>query len=188
MLQWVRSTLSPRTQNLLSISLPKPHPSAQIARRMDASCMQPWGTPCTSQSINPVVICCQVVPALMPYANQLQKTKHPRILVDGNVCRNAFLCFLSVMIKGPVLAGAGTEALGCSSSWAGGLPCTERPPCFLHCSYRDQRQMRKTCGLPSTIFAGRGLEKLLAPPPLSLTLSVPSVVPPTPSLGSRLLL
>ena len=27
------------------------------------------GTPCTSRSINPVAICCQVVPALMPYAN-----------------------------------------------------------------------------------------------------------------------
>lgn len=89
------------------------------------------GTPCASRSINPVAICYQVVPALMPLCQpQLQKIKCSRILMDGNGCRNAFLCFFSMRMKGPGLAGAGNAALGCSFYWA---LCkkTQPPPALL---------------------------------------------------------
>lgn len=138
MLQGVGRTSPPGPQNLLYSSLPKPPPSAQITRRTTTSCLQPGDTLCISVCKS----CCDLLPGCAcSHAlcqPQLQKTKRPRILVDGNGCRNAFLWFFSTMMKGPGLAGAGTEAVCCSFSWAEGLPQTERPLRFLHCLYRGQ--------------------------------------------------
>lgn len=126
---WVGMTLSPGTQNLL---LPSQASSFfPNHRENDHLVPAALGTPCASRSINPVAICCLVVPALLPLCQpQLQKIKRSRILVDGNRCRNAFLCFFPMRMKGPGLAGAGNEALGCSFYWA---LCrkTQTPPALL---------------------------------------------------------